>query len=243
MNNKNNYKTVKIFKVIKEVPKVKIFVLETKLTALPGQYLMVWVPGVNEKPFAVVNSSPLTLLINKIGPTTEIIHQLKKGDKITYRGPYGTSFKLKNGKILLVGGGYGVAPLYFLAKKAKENKNEIKVIIGAKTKKDLCLVKDFKKITSQVFVSTDDGSSGFKGYASQLAKEILEKEEFAGVYTCGPILMMTRVVQLAKKKDIFCQVSLESFFKCGGYGLCGECSFKGRLVCREGPVFEGKILL
>jgi dihydroorotate dehydrogenase electron transfer subunit len=238
----NFYQTTKIKKIIRETDQVKTFVLETSISAQPGQYLMVWLPRINEKPFGVALPSPLTLSIAKAGPFTEKIHQLKTGDQLTFRGPYGRPFKLKTGKILLVGGGYGVVPLYFLAWSAsKSQRKKITVIIGAKTKKELVFVSNFKKLGAQVLVSTDDGSAGFKGFSTQLAEKVLTKEKFKAVYTCGPEIMMTKIAKLSLQKKIFCQVSLERLFKCG-IGLCGECSCQGKLVCQDGPVFNGKIL-
>ena len=240
----NLYKTFKISKIQKETNRIKNFTLDTEVYAKPGQYVMVWIPGLNEKPFGVVKRAPLTLSIAKVGPFTEEIHKLKKGDEITFRGPYGNSFILKKGKILLIGGGYGVVPLYFLASSVpQEERNRITVIIGAKSKKDLAFVNKFKKIGCRVFVTTDDGSAGFRGFTTQLAEKLLNREKFSAVYSCGPMIMMKKVAEVANKKKIFCQVSVESYFKCGGFGICGECSFKGNIVCREGPVYKGDILL
>ena len=240
----NTYKTAQIVAIETETPRVKNFILNTSITAFPGQYVMVWMPGLNEKPFGVVNPSPLTLSIAKIGPTTEAIHNLKVGDKLTFRGPYGKSFTKKRGKMLLIGGGYGVVPLYFLALSLPTKKrNSITVIIGAKTKDELPFVSKFKKLGCKVYTTTDDGTSGFKGFTTQLTERLMDKIAFSAIYSCGPMIMMKKIAELAHKKRIFCQVSIESFFKCGGFGICGECSFKGHIVCKEGPVYNGKILL
>lgn len=237
----NQYQTTKINRIIKESDKVKTFILNTKITAKPGQYIMVWLPGINEKPFGITSSSPLTLSVAKVGPFTEKIHELNVGDKLTFRGPYGKSFKLKDGKILLVGGGYGVVPLYFLALSVSLRKRKnITVIIGAKTKSDIIFVSKFKNLGCQVLITTDDGSVGFKGFTTQLVEKVLRKEKFKAVYSCGPEIMMKKICQLCRKKKVFCQVSLERFFKCG-IGLCGECSCQGKLVCKDGPVFNEKI--
>ncbi len=246
MNNqlKNFYQTATIIKVITETAKVKTFILDKKVVAKPGQYVMVWLPRINEKPFGIVSANPLTLSIAKVGPFTEKIHQLKKGDKITFRGPYGNTFKLKNGQLLLVAGGYGVVPLYFFAQsQSPSQRKKITVVIGAKTKNELTFVNKFKKLGCQVKVTTDDGSCGVAGFCTDLVKKLINQEKFSGVYTCGPEVMMKKVALLCKEKKLFCQVCLERFFKCGGMGLCGECSLKGHLVCKEGPVFNAKILL
>lgn len=241
---RNIYQTSKINKIERETVKVKTFVLNTSIEAKPGQYVMVWLPRINEKPFGVVSNNPLTLSIANVGSFTQKIHQLKAGDKLTFRGPYGTSFKIKGKKILLVGGGYGFVPLYFLATLVPKSKRKnITVIIGAKTKSDLPFVLKFRKLGCQVKVTTDDGSAGFKGFTTQFADLLLTKEKYNGVYTCGPEIMMKKIAEICCQKKIFCQVSMEKIFKCGGIGLCGECNYKEKLVCKDGPVFDGKLLI
>ncbi len=239
---KNRYITSTITKIKVETPKVKTFVLSIDIKAKPGQYVMVWLPGINEKPFSIVSCLPLTLSIAAVGPFTNKIHQLKVGDKLTFRGPYGKFFKIKGKRILLVGGGYGTAPLYFLAQEAsKLKRKKVTVIIGARTKSELAFVSKFKKMRCKVLTTTDDGSSGFKGFTPQLVEELIKKEKFDSAYTCGPEIMMKKIAETCKRKKIFCQISMERIFKCG-IGLCGECSCRGKLVCRDGPVFNGKIL-
>lgn len=241
---KNNYFTAKITNIENETPKVKNFVLNINIKAKPGQYVMVWLPRKNEKPFGVVQSSPLVLSIAKAGPFTEKIHQLKKGDKFTFRGPYGRGFKLRGNRWLFAGGGYGVAPLYFLASTILVSKRKnLTVVIGARTKDDLLFVGKFKKLGIKALTATDDGSAGIKGFVTQLVEKLLAEEKFTGIYTCGPKLMMEKIAAMANNKKIFCQVSLEQLFKCGGIGLCGECGCKGKLVCKDGPVFSGLILI
>jgi len=241
---KNNYITAKILKIEKESKNIKNFYLDAEVDALPGQYLMIWIPGLNEKPFGVVDTSPLTISVNKVGPFSEKMHELKRGDKITFRGPYGSSFLPKGKKMLFIAGGCGMVPLYFFAKTSLKSKRKyITVIIGARTKSDLPYISKFKKLGCKVLTATDDGSSGFKGFTTELTEKIFKKEKFDGVYTCGPEIMMKKIAKICSEKKVFCQVSLERHFKCGGIGLCGECAINGRLVCKEGPVFRGKILL
>lgn len=239
----NTYTTARIFKIEQETTKVKNFFLDMKITAKPGQYVMVWIPREGEKPFALGSTSPILLSIAKVGPFSQKIHKLKVGDKITFRGPYGSSFSPK-GRILLVGGGYGMVPLYFIAQQASQVKRkQISVVIGARTKAELVFVSKFKKLGCQVNLTTDDGSAGFKGFSTELAQRLLVKEKFDTVATCGPMPMMKKIALMCKQKKIPCQVSIETHFKCGGLGLCGECSFNGRIVCKEGPVFKGEILI
>lgn len=241
---RNRYTTTTIKKIEKENEKIKNFVLNKNVEAMPGQYVMVWLPGLNEKPFGVVNPSPLTLSVANVGPFSGKMHQLKVGDKLTFRGPYGSFFIPKGDKMVFAGGGYGVVPLYFFALKIpKAKRKSITVVVGAKTKNELCFISKFRKLGCKVLIATDDGSDGFKGFTTDLLEQLLKKERVDGVYTCGPEIMMKKIAELCNKNNIFCQVSIERHFKCGGIGLCGECGFDGRLVCKEGPVFNGKILL
>jgi len=241
---KNKYQTAKIIGIEKETPKVRNFILDINVRAKPGQYVMVWWPGMNEKPFGIVNPSPLTLSIAKVGPVSEKIHQLKIGEPMTFRGPYGQPFTLKGKRILMVSGGYGVVPLYFLASRipAAKRKN-VYVILGAKTRVEVPFIKKFKELGCRIFSTTDDGSLGFPVFTTELTEVLLRKKRIDSVYACGPEIMMKKVAGVCHRKKVFCQVSLERLFKCGGIGLCGECSCQGKLVCKDGPVFNGKILL
>lgn len=240
----NRYKTAKIVKIKKETPTVKTFITDLNISANPGQYVMVWIPRINEKPFGVLYNKPLTLSIANVGSFSQKMHELKVGDKIRFRGPYGNSFSKRGGKSLFVGGGFGVVPLYFFAQSfPKTQRKNITLVLGAKTKEDLILVQDFKKMGVKVQVSTDDGSLGFKGFSTDLAEKLLGKYKFNSIYTSGPDIMMQKIAGLALSNRIFCEVSAGTFFKCGGIGLCGECAHNGRLVCKEGTIFNAKIYL
>lgn len=241
---KNKYKTAKIIKIERETSNIKNFVLGTKIKSQPGQYVMVWLPGENEKPFSLAEGNPLTLSIAKVGPFTKKLHQLKEGDDLSYRGPYGKGFELKGKRVLMVGGGYGTVPLYYLALKASQRlRKNIYVIIGARTKAFLPFVTKFRAIGCKILTTTDDGSTGFPVFTTELTQVLLRKKRIDSVYTCGPEIMMKKIAELCLRKKVFCQVSMEKYFKCGGLGLCGECSCKGKLVCVDGPVFNGTFLL
>lgn len=226
-----------IIQVIKENYKVKTFITQAKIKAQPGQFIMVWLPRLAEKPFAVVDDNPLTVTVAKVGNFTRSLHKLKKGDKVWFRGPFGKGVFKKNGKNhLLVGGGYGVAPLYFLANKLL-NKSKPMVIIGAKTKKELLFEKRFKNLGLKVLVTTEDGSRGKKGLATDQLEEILLGKKINCVYSCGPEPMLEKVVDICKTYNVNYQVSLEAIIKCG-LGVCGSCSRGGKLICLDGPVFS-----
>jgi len=223
---------VTIKKVIQENNKVKTFFFDKKIKALPSQFVMLWLPGVDEKPFALSYDDAVTIECK--GIFTRKTCYLKKGDKIGIRGPYGNGFKIKK-NALVVAGGLGMASLAGLIDSLKNPE----IILGAKTKKELLFVKRFKN--KKVNISTDNGSLGFKGFATELMEEILKKKKFKVVYTCGPEIMMKKVFEICEKNKIECQASLERYIKCG-IGVCGECAINDKLVCKDGPVFNSKQL-
>ena len=221
---------VTIKKVVKENAKVKTFFFDMKIKALPGQFVMVWLPGVDEKPFALSYNDAIT--VERKGVFTKKMFNLKKGSKIGVRGPYGKGFNIKK-KALVVAGGLGIACLAGLVDKLKGSE----VILGARSKKELLFAKRFKKAN----IATDNGSFGFKGFVTELMKELLKKKKFKVVYTCGPEIMMQKVFEVCEKKKIACEASLERYMKCG-IGVCGSCACGDQLVCRDGPVFNSKQL-
>ncbi len=230
---------LEIKSVVNESKNVKIFFFDKKIKADPGQFLMVWIPRLDEKPFAVAYENPLGITVDKIGPFTEELFKMKKGDRIGIRGPYGNGFKLKGKNVCLVSGGCGVIPLALLAEKFKKVK--ITAIVGACTKNDLIFVNRLKKRCSKVIVTTDDGSFGEKKLPTDVLKDLLKKEKFGCVYTCGPEIMMKKVFEICEKNKIECQASLERYIKCG-FGLCGQCCIDDIRVCKEGPVLNSKQL-
>ena len=236
-------KLVKIKKIIKENQKVKTFIFEERIKAIPGQYLMIWLPGVGEKPFSITNPDPLTIIIARVGPFSTALHKLVLGKKLGYRGPIGRGFKIVGEKILLVGGGYGTAPLYFLAQEAVKKKKKIFIVLGAKKKGELLYEKKFKKLGVKVFITTNDGSCGRKGLATDIGEEIIKKEKIDRVYSCGPEKMMDVLGKICQRLKVPYFLSLERFMKCGGLGICGQCEINGVLVCQQGPVFNYRFLL
>ncbi len=231
---------LEIGKVIDEAKDIKSFVFEHKMSAKPGQFVMLWIPRVDEKPFGVSyqDKNKFAVTVSKVGPFTEKLHKMKEGDIVGIRGPYGNQFSLRGKEIVLVAGGYGVAPLALLADNAIKNKIKYNFIIGAKSKQYLLFRRRFKNL----LFSTDDGSYGHKGFATDLLEKILKTKRVDCVYTCGPELMMKRVVELCDNYAVDCEISLERYIKCG-FGICGQCTVDplGIRVCEEGPVFSKEI--
>lgn len=209
--------------------------------ASPGQFLMVYVPGLDEIPLAVsnVDGNVSTILVKAVGEGTKALCEKGEGDLIGVRGPYGSGFELAGAKDLLVGGGVGVAPLLLLAKRLKGLGSEIGTIVGTSTGEELAMVDAFATY-STVEVVTEDGSVGEKGLASDKATKRILGERFDRVYACGPEAMLAKLVNVCTERQVPIQVSLERWIKCGT-GLCGSCVLDplGLLVCSDGPVFSG----
>ena len=187
------------------------------------------------------------LLIQEVGKGTRKLAGLKVGDKLNLIYPLGNSFSLpeKKGKVLLVGGGVGVAPLLFLARFLEKNNVEAEFLLGFRNRELLVDLTDFEKF-GRVYLSTDDGTAGETG--TVMDHSILKTSSFTYVkiYTCGPQVMMKAVGKFAETHGIDCEASLENTMACG-FGACLCCiqkTVKGNLrVCSEGPVFDTKELV
>jgi len=233
---------VKIQKVISENKDVKTLIFEDGLESLPGQFVMIWLPGVDEIPMSISYlGRKKGITVKKVGEATKILCGLKPNDNIGIRGPYGTFFNSKGKKLLVVAGGIGIAPLAPLIEMANDDGKVVTLAFGAKTKDELLFLKRLKSSCKQMQISTDDGSKGYHGFVSDLTLEILKKEAFDEIFTCGPELMIKKIVDISSRKNIPVQASLERFMKCG-VGICDSCAINGFLVCKDGPVFTGEVL-
>ena len=215
-------RTVKIEKVVDENLKVKTFYFRDRLCleAKPGQFLMVWIPGVDEIPLSVsgVYSNGLaSVTVARVGEATEAMHRLKPNNLIGVRGPFGNFFEISKGKILLVGGGTGMAPLAFLVEKLAENSCEVTFIIGAKSAQELLFLERIERTLSQlkskIIVMTEDGSFGQKGVATDPLYDLLREERYDMIYACGPEPMIKKVFLAAEEADIPFQASLERIMR------------------------------
>ena len=227
---------------------------------IPGQFVMVWLPGVDEKPYAISHLDEKRFAITAIkrGRFSTHLHQAAPGDLVGFRGPYGRGFwgwqdHIARPGIALIGGGCGMAVLAILADRLLL----ATVVQGAPTAEEV-LYAD--RIPKQV-IFTEDGTLGHKGVPTDWLGQALapgrprdEGADQSGsvaaariqppplmVYTCGPEVMMAKVVQMCREAGVPCQASLERYVKCG-CGVCGQCECDGQLVCRDGPVFSGEEL-
>ncbi|GBL40738.1 probable dihydroorotate dehydrogenase B (NAD(+)), electron transfer subunit [Nitrosarchaeum sp.] len=248
--NHNHTKICIVEKVIDETPTVRtlIFTDDVLSTVLPGQFAMVWIPGINELPMSVMisqESGKAAFTVRRHGSASTGLFNVQVGQQIGVRGPYGNSFDLKQGKLLLVGGGTGLVPMMRLLTFVKPG-DDVTVLIGAKSKNEV-FFEDLannllKNNNHRVIVTTDDGTYGEKGFVTSMVEKLVNENHFDGVYTCGPEIMMYKTVQLAHSKGLFVQASLERMMKCG-VGICGSCCVGEDLVCRDGTVFNGDYLL
>ena len=219
----------------------------------PGQFVEVRVDDSPStflrRPISINNvdydRNELWLLVAAVGDGTRRLQQLHKGDYLNCVLPLGNSFTLPSEpgkKVLLVGGGVGVAPLLYLGKRIKEEGSEPVFLLGARSAKDV-LEKDLFEAVGRVLITTEDGSEGEKGFVTN--HSALSQEHFDMIETCGPKPMMMAVARYAYKNNIECEVSLENKMACG-VGACLCCVEKtvegNKCVCKEGPVMNIKEL-
>ncbi len=234
--------SAKILSVEELNKNTKMFTLDISLGAKPGQFVNIWIPHFDEKPFSVASDDgkQTKLAIANVGRFTAELFTKKCDDTIGIRGPYGNSFSVRaDEKIILVGGGFGSAPLHFLGETSQKNGCDITIIIGARTKDFLMYEEECAESEFRVITTTNDGSAGEEGFVTGPLERLLKTENIDFVQTCGPEKMMEAVALLCKQANVLCEVSLERYMKCG-FGICGQCSCGSKLVCRDGCVFSGE---
>jgi len=228
---------VEILDVAFDTSEHRTFTLDIEVDARPGQFCMLWLPCINEKPMSLsATEGKVQVTVKKLGQFTTRMFMMDAGDKIGFRGPYGKGFELVAGDVCLVGGGCGIAPLRPLAKKLKGD-----ALISAKNAGSLLFADHFASQGFAVHQATDDGSAGEKAFAHELFGKLVEDSDYSCVYCCGPEPMMEAVHNICQSRGLESQLSLERYMKCG-IGICGSCSLSGLRVCKEGPVFSGKEL-
>lgn len=220
---------------------------------LPGQFVEVRVDNTPStflrRPISINNvdydHNELWLLVAAVGDGTRQLQKLQKGDRLNCVLPLGNSFTMptdSSEKVLLVGGGVGVAPLLYFGKCIKAMGGEPTFLLGARSAKDVLERKLFEQV-GRVLITTEDGSEGEKGFVTN--HSVLAQEHFDRISTCGPKPMMMAVARYAFKNDIECEVSLENKMACG-VGACLCCVEKtvegNKCVCKEGPVMNIKKL-
>ncbi|MCS7097301.1 MAG: dihydroorotate dehydrogenase electron transfer subunit [Candidatus Methanomethylicia archaeon] len=221
--------------------------------AMPGQFVMVWIPGVDEIPMSLshIGDQEISFTVHKVGEATEALHKMKVNEYIGIRGPYGKGFKEVEGRIMIVGGGTGMAPLMPLLRRIiRNNQNDIIVINGAKSVDEIIFNEELRDLSDKGLIkylpATEDGSYGYKGSVITVLEDVLNKVsgKIDEIYVCGPELMIKKTIDIALKRGIHVQAAIERYMKCA-IGICGSCTIDplGLRVCIEGPVLPLETLV
>jgi dihydroorotate dehydrogenase electron transfer subunit len=241
---------VEILEAKTENPTVKTFTFVDKLCrrAEPGQFVMVWIPGVDEIPMSLsaINSGGFTsITVNGVGEASRALNRKERGDQIGVRGPFGNGFVPSGGNVMVVGGGTGLAPLMPLTERLVKVADKVTLLSGAKCQANLLFLDRVDNILSELdsetVFTTEDGSYGTECVVTAQVEQKLKKERFDMIYTCGPEQMMYSMFLLAEQHNVHLQASLERVMRCA-IGLCGSCQIGKLRVCKDGPVLNSEQL-
>lgn len=230
------------------VVRMRVFAPHIAAKARPGQFVALMVSEEGERiPLTIVerNSESIIIIFQEVGLTTKLLGRLNIGDSLyAIAGPLGHPTQIKNyGKVIIVGGGVGIAEIYPVARAFKEAGNHVTTILGARTKDLLILEKELMSSSNEIHVLTDDGSNSRKGFTTDALDELLSKDKYDLVYSVGPIPMMKRVAQVTKKYNTLTIVSLNAIMV-DATGMCGCCRVtvdgKTKFSCVDGPEFPAQ---
>ncbi len=237
-----------IEKVSKHAYKIDFVNVEMAEKVKVGQFVHIKLGGafLLRRPISIcdVNGDTITIIFEIRGEGTKWLADTKIGDELDILGPLGNGFDLEKAgsNPVFIGGGIGVPPLLMSAK----NTENATAIIGFRNKDFVMLEREFEKICSEVYVTTDDGSYATKGFVTDVLKSVIGKA--TAVYSCGPTPMLKAIAEICDKNDVYCEVSLEERMACG-VGACLVCACKVKAeengekfahVCKDGPVFDAK---
>lgn len=228
-----------IWRMIAELPK-------TAQEVRPGQFVHVKPKPTTlmlRRPLSVSDADPgagtIELIYRVVGTGTVAMAAMKKGDILDSLGPLGTYFSMKEGKIIGVGGGVGIAPILFLARRVKGGR--MTAVIGGRNREEI-FWKDLFPRDTRVIITTDDGSFGIKGFAVSVLPGLLQEPGIGETAVCGPEILMKKTAEIAARAGIYCEVSMERRMGCGTGGclacVCGRAGGGHYKVCLDGPVFD-----
>ena len=234
------------------IVKVDIQAPHIARSAKPGQFVALMVSKEGERiPLTIVDKDiskgAITLIFQELGLTTKLLGRLKKGDFLyALAGPLGHATEIKKyGKVILIGGGVGIAEIYPVAKAFKDAENRVTTILGVRTKGLLIMEKELKKVSDEFYVTTDDGSYGNKGFTTDILKELVSKDRYDLVYAVGPIPMMMKASSITKASATKTIVSLNAIMV-DATGMCGCCRVevggKMKFSCVDGPEFDATLV-
>lgn len=220
---------VKVLEVNEESPDTFTLWLEHEMDFQPGQFIMVWIPRLDEKPYTISAPAPgrMAVTVRRRGEFSTRLTRMTPGESVGVRGPYGRGFDPER-PVIIVAGGCGIASVAVL----KDRIPEATLIAGARSESELI----FRERFDDMIICTDDGSAGHHGFPTDLLRPRLEKGEAKTVCTCGPEPMIRAVFDMCEAAGVSCQAGLERYMKCG-FGICGQCACGEKLVCLDGPVF------
>ena len=252
------YKIVKKEKLAEDIDRfyLKAPLIARKVKA--GQFVVIRINEDGERiPLTIAgynrSNGIISIVSMRVGKTTSLLSSLRKGDNILdVVGPLGNASEIENfGRVICVGGGAGVAPIFPIARELKKTGNYVISIIGARSKDLLILKEEMEDTSDELYICSDDGSIGYHGFVSDFLKEYLEKnltgnadkkKDIARVIAIGPALMMSAVADVTRPFNIKTIVSLNSIMV-DGTGMCGACRVevggKTKFVCVNGPEFDG----
>lgn len=241
-------------KVLSEnVKLMKIKALLVAKKAKAGQFIILRIDETGERiPLTIADfdkkKGTITIIFMEVGKTTKKLGTLNVGDSIiNFAGPLGVPSEVKKyGTVVMIGGGVGIAPLYPVVKALKEEGNHVISILGARNKSLLMLEKEIDAVSDELFIATDDGSKGHKGFVSDVLQKLIdEKPKIDMVMAIGPVIMMKVVADLTKKYGIKTLVSLNPIMV-DGTGMCGGCRVsvggETKFACVDGPEFDGHLV-
>jgi len=229
---------VRVTERVLETPSTVTLRFRYPAAADPGQFVMVWLPGDDEIPMSLSYTDGVSkgVTIKAMGATSQRAQSIRPGDPIGIRGPYGNRFDLSPRRVLIVSGGSGAAVLAPAADRARGRGASVTVALGATRAPELLFKDRFRAMGADVDVATDDGSEGTKGFVTVVAERLLASAPFDAVWTCGPEVMMKKVVTAAAKHSVPVFCSMERHMKCA-LGMCDACAIGPYHVCVDGPVF------
>jgi len=247
------YKIVKNERLNEIIYSMWIEAPEVALSVQPGQFIILMITEKGERiPLTVADFDRerglIRIVFQIVGKTSEELSTLEEGDELySFIGPLGKKTDIENyGTVITVGGGTGIACIHPIARALKETGNKVISIIGARNKDLIIMEEELKLASSELIITTDDGSYGRKGFVTQVLKEILDQDQnIKKIWTIGPAIMMKVTCETTKPYQVDTIVSLNSVMV-DGTGMCGSCRVtiggETKFVCTDGPEFDGQLV-
>jgi dihydroorotate dehydrogenase electron transfer subunit len=228
----------------------------------PGQFLMIRTEGVSNDPLlrrpfsvhAIGDGGMILILYRIVGRATSLLSSVKENERLSVIGPLGNGFRLPGDheQAILVAGGMGLAPIFFLAQTLPvEVRRRTKMLLGFSTSEEVVRIEQITNLGLDLSLATEDGSKGFRGTVTDLFEQVIDGDgaEELIIYACGPIPMLKKIVREVRRLKLPCYVSLEGYMACG-LGLCLGCAVKAArdqeteyyYACKDGPVFSAEMI-